>query len=189
MPFLQLYSKEQVRSVQSELLSIRSAQTAQTAEFQTRVQHAELEAKRAVLARRELDMALDLAQRDSKAAKSKAELLQREVYQVENKSEKSKLELESEIRDISRKLTSYEKLEKELDSVVLQCADTEDELDPQRVLLGYGAGASIPTNSRRRMQQRRRFYDGPNFCTKFGPLNYFFKARHSYHFRAREFRI
>lgn len=149
-------TKEQIRAVQHELLSARAGQTAQMSEMQTRVQHAELESKRAGLARRELDAALDIAQRDAKASRSKAELLQRELYQMDNKSQKSQLELESEIRDISKKLTSYEKLEKELDCVVLQCADTEDEMDPERLLIGYGCGAAIPTNSRRRMQQSVR---------------------------------
>ena len=31
------------------------------------------------------------------------------------------------------------------------------------------------------------FYQGPNFCTKFDPLNDFFKRRTSYHFKAKEF--
>ena len=32
-------------------------------------------------------------------------------------------------------------------------------------------------------QYWRRFLKGSNFCTKFGPLNNFFKPRVSYHFK------
>ena len=32
------------------------------------------------------------------------------------------------------------------------------------------------------------FYKGPNFCTKFDPINDFFKRRTSYYFKALEFR-
>lgn len=102
--------------------------------------------------KQDLQNALETAQCDAKSAKSKADLLQREVYQTENKAQKTQLELESELLETTKKLKSYESLEKELDSVVLQCADDENETDPQKILLGYGCGTNLPTNSRRRMQ-------------------------------------
>jgi len=148
--------KDQLRNAQQDVIALRSSQAAQFSEFETRVQTAEMESRRAALAKQDLQNALETAQCDAKSAKSKADLLQREVYQTENKAQKTQLELESELLETTKKLKSYESLEKELDSVVLQCADDENETDPQKILLGYGCGTNLPTNSRRRMQQSVR---------------------------------
>ena len=83
------------------------------------------------------------------------ELLQREIFKIQNTCEKDKLHLEAENRDISAKLKTFENLEKELDSVVLHIAD-DDENDPEQMLRNFGIGGNMPTNSRRRMQQSVR---------------------------------
>ena len=84
------------------------------------------------------------------------ELLQREIFKIQNSSEKEKLHLEAENREISAKLKTFENLEKELDSVVLHIADDDNENDPEQMLRNFGIGGNMPTNSRRRMQQSVR---------------------------------
>ena len=40
---------------------------------------------------------------------------------------------------------------------------------------------------KKNISERRRFLKGPNLCTKFDSLNYLFKRRASYYFKAWEF--
>lgn len=82
--------------------------------------------------------------------------------------------MEDQVEQMKLRLEGYEKIEKELDDVVLQSAQSESEIntltsllslpkppppvdhecDAERVLFSYGFGTSVPTNSRRRLQQR-----------------------------------
>lgn len=63
------------------------------------------------------------------------------------------LELESEVSDKQTKLTAYEKIEKELDDVVMQAAEVDDEKEAEKVLFSYGYGANMPSTAKRRLQQ------------------------------------
>lgn len=82
-------------------------------------------------------------------------------------------EYESVLKEKSQRLETYESLEQELDDVVMQAAErelyrallemcflisaqfvVENEQDAERVLFSFGFGTSVPSTSRRRMQQR-----------------------------------
>ena len=91
-------AKEQLRAIEHELVALRSSGQSQRAESDSNLAHAQLEARRAGMAREELQSALDAAQRDAKAARSKADLLQREIYQVQNQNQKKLLEVEGTVR-------------------------------------------------------------------------------------------
>ncbi|CAG5113838.1 Oidioi.mRNA.OKI2018_I69.chr2.g7928.t1.cds [Oikopleura dioica] len=148
--------RESLSSAQNDLTETRAAHKLRESELTTSYQSLQLESKRHQLAKTELREALDASQRDAKAATSKMELLQREIFKIQNSSEKEKLHLEAENREISAKLKTFENLEKELDSVVLHIADDDNENDPEQMLRNFGIGGNMPTNSRRRMQQSVR---------------------------------
>ncbi|XP_015769721.1 PREDICTED: progesterone-induced-blocking factor 1-like [Acropora digitifera] len=80
-------------------------------------------------------------------------VLNKEYYALQNSSEKRLVELESKCKEQSDKLDVYEKLEKELDDVIMQAAEIENESDAERVLFSYGYGANVPSTAKRRMQQ------------------------------------
>lgn len=87
--------------------------------------------------------------------------------------------LEVQLQEAKLRLEGYEKVEKELDDIVMQSAQSkmsleergydtrllcvsmliiitavEHSCDAERVLFTYGFGTSVPTNSKRRLQQR-----------------------------------
>ncbi|XP_063415782.1 progesterone-induced-blocking factor 1-like [Mytilus trossulus] len=83
----------------------------------------------------------------------KIEVLTKEYYALQTSMEKKVVELESHISDKKAKLETYEKVEKELDDIVMQAAEVEDETEAEKVLFSYGYGANIPSTSKRRLQQ------------------------------------
>ena len=87
------------------------------------------------------------------AAQTKLQALQKEFYSLQGESDKKISELECRNRETQSKLTIYEKLEQELDDVVMQAAEIADEADAEGVLFAYGFGANVPSNAKRRMQQ------------------------------------
>ncbi|XP_060089520.1 progesterone-induced-blocking factor 1 [Heteronotia binoei] len=83
----------------------------------------------------------------------KLEVLTKEFYSLQAASEKQILELQSQNSDYQARLDTYEKLEKELDEIIMQTAELEDEDEAERVLFSYGYGANIPTTAKRRLKQ------------------------------------
>jgi len=83
----------------------------------------------------------------------KIETLSKEYYTLKGLSEKRISELDGKTEELSSKLKIYEKLEEELDDVVMQAAELTNEGDSERVLFAYGYGANIPSTAKRRMQQ------------------------------------
>lgn len=83
----------------------------------------------------------------------KAEVLSQELWAVQNEGKVRVLELEARVREQGERLEVYEKVERELDQVVMQAAEVESDVDAERVLFSYGFGASVPSTSKRRMQQ------------------------------------
>ena len=53
-------------------------------------------------------------------------ILNKEYYTLQNSSEKRLVELESKCKDQGDKLAVYEKLEQELDDVIMQAAESEE---------------------------------------------------------------
>ncbi len=53
------------------------------------------------------------------------QLLTKEYYTLQTSLEKRNSELESSLQDMRHKLETYEKLEMELDDVIMQAADSE----------------------------------------------------------------
>ena len=54
-------------------------------------------------------------------------MLNKEYYALQNSSEKQLVELESKCKEQGDKLAVYEKLEQELDEVIMQAAESKKE--------------------------------------------------------------
>ncbi|KAJ7356253.1 Progesterone-induced-blocking factor 1 [Desmophyllum pertusum] len=93
------------------------------------------------------------AKLEAEKYQSKSEVLNKEYYTLQNSSEKRLVELESKCKEQGEKLAIYEKLEQELDDVIMQAAEIENESDAEHVLFSYGYGANVPSTAKRRMQQ------------------------------------
>ncbi|KAG8137664.1 putative Progesterone-induced-blocking factor 1-like protein, partial [Naja naja] len=68
-------------------------------------------------------------------------------------SEKKISELQAQNSEYQARLDTYEKLEKELDEIIMQTAELENEDEAERVLFSYGYGANVPTTAKRRLKQ------------------------------------
>jgi len=62
------------------------------------------------------------------------------------------MEIDTELNEKRTKLQVYEKVEQELDEVVMQAAQVENDRDADKILFSYGYGASLPTSAKRRLQ-------------------------------------
>ena len=120
-----------------------------SSESNKRVANAELEAKRYLLSKNELERVLDRTEREASASKRKCEILQREIFNVTSSANQEKVHLEAENNDLQRRLAAYEKIESDLDALVLQAADGESD-DP------LWSFQNVPIQSRRRIEQSAR---------------------------------
>ena len=129
---------------------------------------------------------------------TKVELLTHELWSVKRDSEGRVGGLEAQLQEARLRLDGYEKIEHELDDIVMQSAQcrslkpfrlscrlitmcvcvcmygrghaVEHSCDAERILFTYGFGISVPTNSRRRLQQR---YDSLFQITSFSSSSIF----------------
>ncbi|RMC06962.1 hypothetical protein DUI87_16414 [Hirundo rustica rustica] len=97
---------------------------------------------------------LSQCQMECEKYQRKLEVLTKEFYSLQSSSETRIIELQTQNSEFQARLDTYEKLEKELDEIILQTAEMEDEAEAERVLFSYGYGANIPTTAKRRLKQR-----------------------------------
>ncbi|XP_066169481.1 progesterone-induced-blocking factor 1 isoform X1 [Sylvia atricapilla] len=96
---------------------------------------------------------LSQCQMECEKYQRKLEVLTKEFYSLQSSSETRIIELQTQNSEFQARLDTYEKLEKELDEIILQTAEVEDEAEAERVLFSYGYGANIPTTAKRRLKQ------------------------------------
>ncbi|KAM9319393.1 progesterone-induced-blocking factor 1 [Gastrophryne carolinensis] len=111
------------------------------------------EAERAHMVLEETTGNLQKCQLECEKYQKKLEVLTKEFYALQASSEKRITELQAQNSELRTRLETYEKLEKELDDVVIQSAQMEDDIEAERVLFSYGYGANVPTTAKRRLQQ------------------------------------
>ncbi|KAF4790677.1 progesterone immunomodulatory binding factor 1 [Turdus rufiventris] len=97
---------------------------------------------------------LSQCQMECEKYQRKLEVLTKEFYSLQSSSETRIIELQTQNSEFQARLDTYEKLEKELDEIILQTAEMEDEAEAERVLFSYGYGANVPTTAKRRLKQR-----------------------------------
>ncbi|KAF1506380.1 Progesterone-induced-blocking factor 1, partial [Megadyptes antipodes antipodes] len=96
---------------------------------------------------------LSQCQMECEKYQRKLEVLTKEFYSLQSSSETRIIELQTQNSEFQARLDTYEKLEKELDEIILQTAEMENEVEAERVLFSYGYGANVPTTAKRRLKQ------------------------------------
>ncbi|XP_072478411.1 progesterone-induced-blocking factor 1 isoform X1 [Notamacropus eugenii] len=123
------------------------------AEFLHQYKLKSFESERAQLLQEETARNLTQCQLECDKYQKKLEVLTKEFYGLQASSEKRISELQAQNTDHQARLENYEKLEKELDEIIIQTAEIENEEEAERVLFSYGYGANVPTTAKRRLQQ------------------------------------
>lgn len=109
------------------------------------------------------------------------ELLTQGLWSAENERVGEVKDLERQLHEAQQRLQAYEKVEREMDDIVMASAQSEfgrsaiggllfilsthsveDSSDAERVLFSYGFGTTIPAQSRRRLQQRYLVTNSPH---------------------------
>ncbi|XP_006076099.2 progesterone-induced-blocking factor 1 isoform X1 [Bubalus bubalis] len=111
------------------------------------------ESERAQLLQEETARNLTQCQLECEKYQKKLEVLTKEFYSLQASSEKRITELQAQNSEHKARLDTYEKLEKELDEIIMQTAEIDDEVEAERVLFSYGYGANVPTTAKRRLKQ------------------------------------
>ncbi|KAK3597678.1 hypothetical protein CHS0354_040054 [Potamilus streckersoni] len=124
-----------------------------TAEIANELKIKTFEAERTIMVHEETVRNLKESELEIEKLKKKLEVLTKEYYVLQANMEKKVIELESHLSEKTARLQTYEKLEQELDDVVMQAAEVEDEKEAEKVLFSYGYGANVPSTSKRRLQQ------------------------------------
>ncbi|GAB1597419.1 progesterone-induced-blocking factor 1-like isoform X2 [Argonauta hians] len=137
----------------NEYQVLRTSGDGRLLDLQSEIKLKSFEAERGSLVFEETCKNLKQCQLDLEKMEAKYEVLLKEYYSLENLKEKTITELNAEIASKNIRLDAYEKLEKELDEVVLQAAEISDPENAEKVLLAYGYGANVPTNAKRRLKQ------------------------------------
>ncbi|XP_051016864.1 progesterone-induced-blocking factor 1 [Acomys russatus] len=111
------------------------------------------ESERVQLLQEETARNLTQCQLECEKYQKKMEVLTKEFYSLQSSSEKRITELEAQNSEHQARLDIYEKLEKELDEIIMQTAEIENEDEAERILYSYGYGANVPTTAKRRLKQ------------------------------------
>lgn len=137
----------------NEFRTLQTSGDGRLLNLQSEVKLKSFEAERGNLVFEETCKNLKQCELDLEKMEVKYDVLLKEYYAMENMKEKTITELNSELATKNIRLDSYEKLEKELDEVVLQAAELTDQENAEKVLFAYGYGANVPTNAKRRLKQ------------------------------------
>ncbi|XP_064636325.1 progesterone-induced-blocking factor 1-like [Lineus longissimus] len=124
-----------------------------SAELQNDLKIKSFELERTQLVYEETVRNLKEVQLDHEKVQLKFDVLTKEFYHLQNSTQRKITELETTLTEKAQKLETYEKLEQELDDVVMQAAEIENEDDAERVLFSYGYGANVPSTAKRRLKQ------------------------------------
>uniref|UniRef100_A0A8D2ALM6 Progesterone immunomodulatory binding factor 1 n=1 Tax=Sciurus vulgaris TaxID=55149 RepID=A0A8D2ALM6_SCIVU len=111
------------------------------------------ESERVQLLHEETARNLTQCQMECEKYQKKLEVLTKEFYSLQASSEKRITELQAQNSEHQARLDIYEKLEKELDEIIMQTAEIENEDEAERILFSYGYGANVPTTAKRRLKQ------------------------------------
>ncbi|XP_074917653.1 progesterone-induced-blocking factor 1 isoform X2 [Chelonoidis abingdonii] len=111
------------------------------------------ESERVQLMQEETAKNLSQCQLECEKYQRKLEVLTKEFYSLQASSETRITELQAQNSEHQAKLDTYEKLEKELDEIIMQTAEMENEEEAERILFSYGYGANVPTTAKRRLKQ------------------------------------
>ncbi|XP_023565431.1 progesterone-induced-blocking factor 1 isoform X3 [Octodon degus] len=123
------------------------------AEFLHQSKLKSFESERVQLLQEETARNLSQCQLECEKYQKKLEVLTKEFYSLQASSEKRITELQAQNSEHQARLDIYEKLERELDEIIMQTAEIENEDEAERILYSYGYGANVPTTAKRRLKQ------------------------------------
>uniref|UniRef100_A0A8C3FTD6 Progesterone immunomodulatory binding factor 1 n=1 Tax=Chrysemys picta bellii TaxID=8478 RepID=A0A8C3FTD6_CHRPI len=124
------------------------------------------ESERVQLMQEETAKNLSQCQLECEKYQRKLEVLTKEFYSLQASSETRITELQAQNSEHQARLDTYEKLEKELDEIIMQTAEMENEDEAERILFSYGYGANVPTTAKRRLKQRHVSHFGKH-CARY----------------------
>ncbi|CAL1531375.1 unnamed protein product [Lymnaea stagnalis] len=137
----------------SEFRQHQASSESRMSEIQNELKIKMFESERSQMIHGETVKNLGQAEMEIEKLQKKLEVLTKEYYTLQTSFEKRVVELESTVSEKKVKLEAYEKLEQDLDAVIMQAAEVEDEKDAEKVLFSYGYGANVASTAKRRMQQ------------------------------------
>uniref|UniRef100_A0A8D1VAF0 Progesterone immunomodulatory binding factor 1 n=1 Tax=Sus scrofa TaxID=9823 RepID=A0A8D1VAF0_PIG len=145
---------EQIRlKTNQEIDQLRSASREMYERENSQSKLKSFESERAQLIQEETARNLTQCQLECEKYQKKLEVLTKEFYGLQSSSEKRITELQAQNSEHQARLDIYEKLEKELDEIIMQTAEIENEDEAERILFSYGYGANVPTTAKRRLKQ------------------------------------
>ncbi|XP_053311389.1 progesterone-induced-blocking factor 1 [Spea bombifrons] len=136
---------------QYRLLQLNTESKASELLHQTKLKS--FEAERSQMLLEEATSNLQKCQVECEKYQKKLEISTKEFYSLQTSTEKQISELQTQNSEQRARLETYEKLEQELDEVIMQSAEMENEVEAERVLFSYGYGANVPTTAKRRLKQ------------------------------------
>ncbi|XP_066286354.1 progesterone-induced-blocking factor 1-like [Branchiostoma lanceolatum] len=137
----------------AEFRQLQNGADTKTSELQNELKLKSFETERTQMVHEETVRNLKQCQIDNEKLQNKLEVMTREYYDLQRSTEKQFLEMETQNTDLKSRVETYEKLEQELDNVVMQAAEVENEDEAERVLFSYGYGANVPSTAKRRLKQ------------------------------------
>ncbi|XP_045143098.1 progesterone-induced-blocking factor 1 [Echinops telfairi] len=132
---------------------LQMSEESKVSEFLHQSKLKSFECERVQLLQEETARNLMQCQLECEKYQKKLEVLTKEFYSLQASSEKRITELQAQNSEHQARLDIYEKLEKELDEIIMQTAEIENEDEAERILYSYGYGANVPTTAKRRLKQ------------------------------------
>ncbi|XP_033646351.1 progesterone-induced-blocking factor 1-like [Asterias rubens] len=136
----------------TDLRQLQMTSDTKTSELLGEARMQKFEAERAHMLHEETLQNLEKTQVELEKHRKKIQVLTKEYYSIQTSSDRKATELEAQVSELRAKLDIYEKLETELDDVVMQAAENVNGEEAERVLFSYGYGANVPSTAKRRLQ-------------------------------------
>ncbi|XP_025087793.1 progesterone-induced-blocking factor 1-like [Pomacea canaliculata] len=145
-------TKAKYEQMVDKFREMQSKWESQLSEVHNQLKVKGFEAERSQLVYEEAMKNLRASEMDIDKLAEKGQVLTKEYYALQTAMEKRVVELEGQLSERNAKLETYERLEGELDDVILQAAEIDNEQEAEKVLFSYGYGANVPSTTKRRMQ-------------------------------------
>uniref|UniRef100_T1IU59 Progesterone-induced-blocking factor 1 n=1 Tax=Strigamia maritima TaxID=126957 RepID=T1IU59_STRMM len=136
-----------------EVKQLQSNDTARVSELRSELKLKTLDLERTQMIELEFTRNFKNLQIENEKLMKKVEIVTNELYEQQSTSQVRIAELELSLSDRSGRLAAYEKLENELDDIVIQAAEAGDNDEAERIMFSFGYGANVPTTAKRRLQQ------------------------------------
>eukprot|EP00794_Sanderia_malayensis_P008448 gene8448-9350_t len=146
-------AENKYKEILSEFRNLQMSSENRAAELANEIRMKAFESQRLQLLYEETNKNLKKSNLEGEKLRKQNEALNKEYHALHMSSSRRLTELEAKDGELKNKLHIYEKMEEELDDVVMQAAEMTNDAEAERVLFSYGYGANVPSTAKRRMQQ------------------------------------